>query len=688
MKLTKKKNEGDEIDLLVLFDILKANYIKISFIALFCLILGGFYCFFATPIYKADAKLQYDGVSKVSLLDSISESMPFVSNNSQVDAEIQVIKSRMILGTTVDALKLDISVKPKRYFWEAKDQLIDIEDYSVSDSLIGEQGIITYLGNDKYSFDIDDQKFTGFIGSRLRTDDFSLLINRIVAKEGQEFNLIRGQRYSAIDGLRGRLTVAEVGKNTGIIDISILGANKKQNVAILNNIVKNYVAQNVKVKKEVTDNTLLFLDEYTPKVKLRLDSYENELNNFRKKHESIDLSMEAKQALDSSLNIEQKLNELKIKELEVKQLYTTNHPVYQSLVEKRKQLLLERDKIAKSIQKLPNTQQEIVALTRDVQSEQEIYNQLVTKKQELSVLNSGITADVRVIDDAESEPLAVAPRKKLILLISFVAGLILGCGYVFVRYVFTNKIKNIDDVDGFGINVYATIPFSNYAKKLRLSGNKTPISQENPADPAVEAIRSLRTSVYFSVMNQKNNLVMFTSPTASAGKSFITSNLAILLASAGKKILLMDADLRKGTLSHIFNLKNAGGLSDYLSQKEIHSPVVYKDVVKNLDVICRGKTVMHSSELLMSERFKYFIDSVKDFYDIVIMDTTPILAITDSSVVGKYAGTSLLVVHSGHNTGKEVEMSLKYFKQNDVEISGIVLNGVEAKSNYYYYEYK
>ncbi|MEY0405406.1 polysaccharide biosynthesis tyrosine autokinase [Providencia rettgeri] len=691
MNTTKNSSPAsDEIDLLALFKVLKSSYLKIGFFTLFFILLAAAYSFLATPIYQANATLQYDKASQVSLVDQMSEMMPLASSGGQVDSEIEVIKSRMVLGKTVTNLNLDTQIAPAGFFdklWGDKTDAV-VALYLVPEDFIGKPATLTYLGDNKYSLNIEGQVLEGTVGILLKQDDISLLVSSLVAEAGQEFTLVKNARYSTIEDLRNTLAIAEVGKGTGIINMAIKGADKTENVQILNSIIQNYVDQNTERKKEVTNNTLLFLDEYLPKIKTKLNNYENQLNTFRKKNESIDLSLEAKSALDSALQVEEKLNELTFKEVEIQQLYTRNHPAYQSLLDKRQQLLREKEKISKAIQKLPNTQQQIVRLTRDVESEQAIYNQLVAKQQELSVLNSGITADVRIIDSAESQPNAVAPKKALILVLAAILGFIVGCAYVIAREFFNNKIKGTEDIDALGINVYATIPFSSYEKKLIAEGNKHPLALENPADTAVEAIRSLRTSVYFSVMNQGNNLVMVTSASPGVGKSFVTSNMAVVLANAGKKVLLIDTDLRKGRIHKAFGLSNKLGLSDYLSQSDTSQPNIHSNVIENLDVICRGKNVTHSSELLMSERFKRLLDTVKGQYDIVVIDTAPILAITDSAIIGKYVGTSLLIAYYGVNTVKDIELSLKRFKQNDIEITGVILNGIDAKSDDYNYVYE
>ncbi|WP_375083796.1 polysaccharide biosynthesis tyrosine autokinase [Providencia sp. SKLX074055] len=691
MNTTKNSSPAsDEIDLLALFKVLKSNSIKIGFFTVIFAAIAVAYSLLATPIYQANATLQYDKLGQVSLLDQMSDVMPFGNSNNQVDSEIEVIKSRMVLGKTVADLNLDTQTAPEGFISKLLGEVapVQVDLFQLPENLIGQPFTLTYLGDNNYSLNVDGQVLQGKVGEVLKQGEINLLISSFAAETGEEFSLVKNARYSTIEDLRNTLTIAEVGKGTGIISLAIKGADKVENVNILNSVIQNYVDQNTERKKEVTNNTLVFLDDYLPTIKKKLDNYENQLNAFRKKNESIDLSLEAKAALDTALQVEEKLNELTFKEVEIQQLYTRNHPAYQSLLDKRQQLLREKEKISKNIQKLPNTQQEIVRLTRDVEAEQAIYTQLVAKQQELSVLNSGITADVRIIDSAESQPKPVAPKKSLIVVLATILGFIIGCAYVIAREFFNNKIKSTEDIDALGVNVYATIPFSTYEKKLIEAGNKNPLAIENPADTAVEAIRSLRTSVYFSVMNQGNNLVMVTSASPGVGKSFVTSNMAVVLANAGKKVLLIDTDLRKGRLHKAFGLSNKAGLSEYLSQQSLESPTIHANVIENLDVICRGKNVTHSSELLMGERFKQLLDKVKNQYDIVVIDTAPILAITDSAIIGKYVGTSLLIAFYGVNTVKDVDLSLKRFKQNDIEITGVILNGIDARSDDYNYHYE
>ncbi|MEY1522803.1 Wzz/FepE/Etk N-terminal domain-containing protein, partial [Providencia manganoxydans] len=251
MNTTKNSSPAsDEIDLLALFKVLKSSYLKIGFFTLFFILLAAAYSFLATPIYQANATLQYDKASQVSLVDQMSEMMPLASSGGQVDSEIEVIKSRMVLGKTVTNLNLDTQIAPAGFFdklWGDKTDAV-VALYLVPEDFIGKPATLTYLGDNKYSLNIEGQVLEGTVGILLKQDDISLLVSSLVAEVGQEFTLVKNARYSTIENLRNTLTIAEVGKGTGIINMAIKGADKTENVQILNSIIQNYVDQNTERK--------------------------------------------------------------------------------------------------------------------------------------------------------------------------------------------------------------------------------------------------------------------------------------------------------------------------------------------------------------------------------------------------------------------------------------------------------
>ncbi len=215
----------------------------------------------------------------------------------------------------------------------------------------------------------------------------------------------------------------------------------------------------------------------------------------------------------------------------------------------------------------------------------------------------------------------------------------------------------------------------------------------NPADLSVEALRSLRTSLHFAMMESKNNILMISGPSPGIGKSFISVNLASVIAKAGQKVLVIDADMRKGRMETQLCTDSKPGLSDYLCGKQEFGNIVRETGVDGLDFIPRGDTPPNPSELLMHPRFKVLVEWAQQHYDMVIVDTPPILAVTDAAIVGAHVGTTLLVGRFEQNTVKEIEVAKNRFEQNGIEVKGFILNAIVRKAssnyggNYGYYNY-
>ncbi|STV76672.1 tyrosine-protein kinase Wzc [Klebsiella pneumoniae] len=255
-------------------------------------------------------------------------------------------------------------------------------------------------------------------------------------------------------------------------------------------------------------------------------------------------------------------------------------------------------------------------------------------------------------------------------------------------------IESPEQLEVLGINVYASIPVSEtFAKNITkgLKSNKKKsleydefLAIQNPADLAIEAIRGLRTSLHFAMMEARNNILMISGASPNAGKTFVSSNLAAIISQTGKKVLFLDADLRKDYTHKLFNVSNENGLSDYLAGKVDIKNCVKQIKTAGFDFISRGMVPPNPAELLMHSRFQNLLSWASDNYDLVIVDTPPILAVTDAAIIGNYAGTTLLVARFEQNTVKEIEVSAKRFEQSGVMIKGCILNGVVKKASSYY----
>ncbi|HBQ8586896.1 TPA: polysaccharide biosynthesis tyrosine autokinase, partial [Klebsiella pneumoniae] len=414
--------------------------------------------------------------------------------------------------------------------------------------------------------------------------------------------------------------------------------------------------------------------------------------------ESVDLNLEAKAALDTMVALETQLNELTFKESDIAQQFTKSHPAYISLLEKRGTLLKEKERINQQVQKLPKVQQDVLRLTRDVQVGQEIYLQLLNKVQELNILKAGTVGNVRIIDHAAVKIQPVKPKKSLLVVIATLLGGMLSVALVLIRAAFNRGVEGPDELEKLGVNVYASVPLSAWqteqTKKQQKGKKLTLLAQHNPADLSIEALRNLRTSLHFAMMEARNNVLMITGPSPAIGKTFITGNLASVIAHGGQKVLLIDADMRKGHLHHYATTASKTGLSDYLCGQQELQQIIVSGEQLGLDFIARGQVPPNPSELLMHPRFAALLEWASQHYDLVLVDTPPLLAVTDAAIVGRLAGTTLLVARFGVTAAKEIEITQRRLEQNGIEVKGAILNAMEKRAagyyggSYGYYQYQ
>ncbi|MBA5237957.1 tyrosine-protein kinase Wzc [Pectobacterium aroidearum] len=706
---------ADEIDLGRLLGTLLDNRWLIIGVTVIFLIFGILYATLATPIYKADALVQVEKNSSNKLINDITSMLPDAKPESA--AEIELITSRMIIGKTVNDLALDINVQ-QNYFpffgkgiarlTGATKGVLAVSRLDVPESWKDKPITLKVIDDKNYSISAGDTvQFDGQVGKLERNDGITLLISDIAADEGTTFSIKKLNQLTAINNILKTFTVADRGKDTGVLALSLEGEDPVLTNKILNSISDNYLQQNVERKSEESGRSLEFLKEQLPNVRSILDEADNKLNLFRQKNESVDLSLEAKSVLETMVALEAQLNELTFKEAEISKLYTKEHPAYRALLEKRRTLEEEKEKINKRVGAMPKTQQEIIRLTRDVKAGQEVYMQLLNKQQELSINKASTVGNVRIIDSAVVQLEPVKPEKVFIVLLSIILGGLLSVSFVLIRTILHKGIESPEQLAELGISVYASVPLSAWQQKkdraLLGKGKRSNtrstelLAVGNPADLAIEAIRSLRTSLHFAMMEAKNNVLMISGASPAIGKTFVSANLGAVIAQSGQRVLIVDCDMRKGYAHELMGCQGTDGLSDILSGQITTEKSIRKTAVENMDFIPRGQIPPNPSELLMHSRFSQFIDWATKNYDIVLLDTPPILAVTDAAVISRHAGTSLLVARFEVNTLKEIEVSIRRFEQNGTEIKGVILNAIVKRAasyysygnyDYYSYEYK
>ncbi|MBC9600655.1 polysaccharide biosynthesis tyrosine autokinase [Escherichia coli] len=697
-------SESDEIDIgRLIGELIDHRKLIISITALFTLA-AILYAVLSTPVYQANALIQVEQKQGNAILNSLSQVLPDAQPQSA--PEIALLQSRMILGKTVDDLNLQIQAREKHLpligrglarLSKDKEGEISISSlYLPPDGSDVPEIELVVKDNNHYTINTGSDSFTGTVGELFEKNKIKIKVDKIDAEPGTTFRVRYLTKLKAITDLQDRFSVSDQGKDTGMLNLSLTGEDPDLIAKILDDISNNYLAQNIARQAAQDAKSLEFLNKQLPQVRTDLDSAEGKLNEYRKQKDSVDLSLEAKSVLDQIVNVDNQLNELTFRESEISQLYTKEHPTYKALMEKQKTLQEEKGRLNKKISSMPATQQEVLRLSRDVESGRAVYMQLLNRQQELNIAKSSAIGNVRIIDEAVTQPIPVKPKKVLTVLIGFILGAIISIGAVLIQIFLRRGIESPEQLEELGINVYATIPVSEYLSKKRVKGIKQSkldgsedfLILENPADIAIEALRGLRTSLHFAMMEARNNVLMISGASPNTGKTFISTNLAAIIAQTGKSVLFIDTDMRKGYVHKLFNSSNENGLSDVLVGKTSPSDAVRKLTDAGFDFIARGMVPPNPAELLMHHRFDSLIKWASANYDLVIIDTPPILAVTDAAIIGNYAGTTLLVARFEENTAKEIEVSIKRFENSGVTVKGCILNGAMKKaSNYYGYGY-
>lgn len=716
----------DDIDLRALIGTLLDHKWLISAITAFFLAAAVVYALLATPIYQASVTVQVEKtVPSLPGLDDIAQTLG--ASTSQAVTEIALLTSRTVVGDAITNLKLEIDSEPEhfpfigaflarrftpttpgevaaplggmsRYDWGGAQ--LDIFRLDVPTQLLDQQLYLVAGRNGTYTLsDQDDGTLlTGRVGESVTAQGITIQVKSLRANPGTRFDVVRHARLPLITDLQQGLVASERGKDSGIIEIDYRNADPVLATKLLDQISTLYVRQNVDRNSAEAASSLAFVKEQLPQVRLELEQATQAMNAFQTRANSVDITMQTKALLDQIVALDAGLQQLRMQMSDMQRHFTAQHPSYKALQSQIGQLEGQKNILQKQVGKLPDIQQQMLRLARDVQVSNQTYTSLLNQAQQLNIARAGTVGNVRVIDYAATDTAKpVWPRRLLLVFGATLFGGLLAVGFVFLRQLLNRGVEDPAAIERLGLPVYVSIPRSELQRESvalrgrhqRSTGKQNLLAVGAPADMAVEALRSLRTSLHFARLEAKNNLLLISSSSPGVGKSFVAANLAAVIAQAGQRVLLIDADMRKGTLHKSIGGKAERGLSELIvGQAELPEVLRNVDGVAKLFFISRGKTPPNPSELLMHSRFTTLLESLKPRFDLIIIDTPPILAVTDAAVIGHHVGTSLLVVQFGLNQAREIALAKQRFEQNGVPIKGAIFNLVEKRSaGYYAYAY-
>lgn len=715
--------EEDEVNVRELFDIVWSGKWIIVAATLAALVLSIAYALTAQPIFEAKGLVQVEQ-EKNALNSSVDQLSALIgSPPTESAAEIVLIKSNMVLGSVIDSRKLYIAAEPvffpyvgkaivrlreplempapavlglRHYAWGGERIRVTALDFPESWHDKGFE--LEALAGGGFSLRDGDGKLvmTGRAGQRtaLTTPDgqIAIFVQELVARPGTRFSITRIALPTILASFADQLAVTEEAKDSGVLSLKFQSDDRRFAADLVNAVEDAYLNQNVERRSAQAAQSLEFLKKQLPELRAKVDEAQARLNSYQLQKGSIDVQQETELVLRQSVDLEtQRQTAIQQRDAAL-QRFTAQHPVVVTLNEQIRGIEREQGTLRKQVENLPETQQEILSLMRDLDVNSQLYTGLLNSAQELQVTKAGTVGNVRIVDRGLVPIQPVKPRKKLIVVLGVLLGGFAGLVIVFGMRALLRGVDRPEEIErAIGLPTYASVPYSpeqntimGSLRRKSATGSKI-LAAIDPHDLAVEALRSLRTSLHFAMMEADNNIVMFTGPVADLGKSFISINLGAVLAMSQKRILVIDADLRRGVLHRYAGATQKPGLSDFIAGTADEATIIQKTTVTGLDFIANGTRPPNPSEILMSERFADLLTAVSKFYDYVLIDTPPVLPVTDAAIVGRLAGTTLVVLKAAEHPMRAIEETVRRLRQAGVNVRGMIFNQVGARVGSYGY---
>ncbi|EOG1928634.1 polysaccharide biosynthesis tyrosine autokinase [Acinetobacter baumannii] len=710
-------NTEDTIDLKELFFSLIAQWKLIALCVILSVVCALLYLRVTPDTYSVDALVQVEDSKGASaaLLGDLSQ---MIEQKSPAQAEIEILKSRLVLGSVIKDLHLNIQVSSTENTFTHR--LLSDTDYKTEyakKSVLFKDGLKSFdirqfeipayyldknllLDFDKQSLRLTDPDTEEVIltvplnQANSVTGPYGLWKVAIFTKDqfDSTYNIKKLSLPLAIKSISSDYSVEEKGKLTGILGLSYQGQDQEHITKVLNAILATYSAQNIERRSAESAQTLKFLDEQLPDLKKQLDDAERQFNKFRQQYNTVDVTKESELYLTQSITLETKKAELEQKQAEMAAKYTAEHPAMREINGQLAAINKQIGELNSTLKQLPDVQRQYLQLYREVEVKTQLYTALLNSYQQLRIAKAGEIGNVRIVDTAIEPVQPIKPKKLLVLILSVFVGGFIGTLIALLRNMLRTGIKDSGQIENeLDLPVYATVPRSpiqeSRIKILKKKKSIPILAVKNSDDIAIESLRSIRTAIHFALANAKNNIIMIAGPSPEVGKSFISTNLATIFAQGDKRVLLIDADMRRGYMHKYFDVDVKPGLSELLSGQADLQKVLHKTQVTNLDVITLGKSPTNPSEILSSNQFKELLEQLQSQYDHIIIDTPPVLAVTDGIIISQYTGVNLIVARYAKSQMKELELTVNRFEQAGVKVNGFILNDIQRASAGYGYGY-
>jgi tyrosine-protein kinase Etk/Wzc len=682
----------------------------IAAVALAALLGAAAYLVLAPPVYESSVLVQVEGRARPAASEAVVQ---LFDTNPPAEAEMRILRSRTLLETVVSELGLDIEARPRRfpllgdavarhrgaaaaaaavplglarYGWGG--ERLQVKRLEVADALVGEPLVLVAFEDGGYELRLAEGGavlVTGEVGREVKGGEgdraVTILVSELKARPETEFTVRKLRRVEVIDQLQKALVVTEQGRPGGLVEVKLTGRDPKRIASILEALSSTYVRQSLERTSAEAASMLRILEARLAVLKGNVEAAERALTRFHQRNGSLNLSVDARRLLARIGEIDRAITDAELADAEQARRHTGRYPEAVSPAQRAEQLRPQRAELEAQIAALPGLELEYTRLTRQVGLATERYTRLLDRAEELRAAKTGWLGNARVMERAVERRRPVSPMPGLVIAAAALLGLVGGIAAALVRGAFDDGIRDPDEVEArTGLPVFATIPRSGAQRRIARRGGRRgrlqALSVQVPGDGAVEELRTLRTGVEFALRRATSNVVAVASPAPRAGKSFVSVNLARLLAASDRRVLLVDGDLRRGIVHRYFGVAIGPGVSDVLRSEATLEQAIQRTDAANLDVLPAGTRVTNPAELLDGEPFRRLLEEVRGRYAIVVVDTPPILSVTDSALVARHAGVSLLVLRAREQNAREVALAVKRLVRNGVSVRGAVLNDV------------
>lgn len=711
-------------------------------LAIVCSAGAWMYLKFATPLYNASANImlkdEKKGVDDAKVLDLLN----VYTSKKIVENEIEVIKSRTLMHEVVKKLHLYAPVfEDGRFTDPVAYTSSPVTIQAQNPDSIASTGPI-YFSHSKKDGVVTISKKTYPLETWVETPygvlKFSENKNkRSSAASPLYFNMRSPKTFAG--GLTNRLSVTPISKASTVLDLAYSDESPQRAQDVLNTLIGAYISSTITEKNALASNTLDFIEDRLRLVVQDLDSIERTIQKYKADKGIVNLSEQGKMFLDNvgdndrqiaGINtqlavldkVEQyvrsknnqtgivpatvglddevlaqslrRLNDAQVEYTRLKETVAENSPsllavaaeietilptILENVQNQRESLIASRNNVSVTssvytsmLRTIPQKERELVEISRQQAIKNNVYSFLLQKREETALSASSTVADSRLIDDASVSATPVSPKRSMIYFAAIAIAILIGIILVLGKEMLGGKILFRSEIESF-----TKVPIAAEIMSVKQKGE---LVVNNPDNAYVaEQFRQLRATIGLYGKTASKTKILITSSIAGEGKSFVASNLALSLALSGKKVVLMDADLRSPKTSAIFNLEQEDGLAEYLEGKRSKEKIIRQSGINNLAVIPAGGVCINPTELLLNGKLNELFPHLESIFDYVLVDTSPVDPVTDAYVLSEYCDRTLFVIRHAYTPKTMVQMLDDNNKIKALHNPSIVFNGLKKR---------